>query len=230
MLAQYGEPELADLHVRTSIGWPADESPMTVEHLATMTFEQALDAVSAWRPEKSRFMGPSITSLGSTFEQFIATNPEEFSNKAGKLVGRPAIFVRGFINKMAEALNAGHLIDVQSVLELCAWVVQRPVGERTTFRQEDEPLADQNWQWTRDEISRFVESVCKAESGGMPKYPLDGLRERVWQLIAALCRDSAESYIVHDATQYDPRVHDYIGIAINSPRGKAVEAALEYAR
>jgi hypothetical protein len=230
MLTQFGEPQLADLYVRTSAGWMADESPTSVDSLGKMSFEQAVDVVSSWRPEKSRFMGPSITGLGSTFEQFVGTNPAEFSAKARVLTGRPPIFVRGFINKMAEAVSTGTAIDLYAVLDLCDWVIGRPIQERTTLREDADPRADRNWQWTRDEISRFVESVCKAESGGIPRYVPDGLRVRMWQLMAVLCRDSAESYIVHDVSKEDPRLHDYLDIAINSPRGKAVQAALEYAR
>jgi hypothetical protein len=230
LVAQYGEPELADMHVRVSSGWVANESPMTLEQFTAMTFEQVVGAVSKWRPEKSRFMGPSMTGLGSTFEQYVGTDPAAFSPKARILVDRPAIFVRGFINKMAEAVDAGSAIDLHAVLDLCDWVIGRPVQERTTFRQEGEPLADENWQWTRDQISRFVENVCKAESGGIPRYALDGLRQRMWQLTASLCLDRAESYIVHDVSKEDPRLHDFLDIAINSPRGKAVEAAVEYGR
>jgi hypothetical protein len=52
----------------------------------------------------------------------------------------------------------------------------------------------------------------------------------MWKLIAQLCRDRADSCIVHDSSATDPRERDYIDLAINSPRGKAVEAGLEYAR
>jgi hypothetical protein len=44
-----------------------------------------------------------------------------------------------------------------------------------------------------------------------------------------LCVGRAKSYIVRDIAADDPRVHDYLDMGINSPRGKAVEAALEYA-
>ncbi len=229
MLAQYGEPKRADINVRVSLGWVGDESRMTVDELTAMTFEQAVDAVSSWRPQGSCFMGPNIGGLGSTFEQYVATNPEVFSTKARILVNRPAIFVRRFISGMSEAINAGRKIELPAVLDLCDWVVERPVEEQTTIRQMDERLVDENWQWTRDEISRFIQNVCRAESGDVPKYPLDGLRQRMWNLIGPLCRDRGGSYVFRDISQDDPRVHDYLELAINSPRGKAVEAALEYA-
>lgn len=230
MLTAHGEPELADVNVRISSGWVGGDSPMTVDELAQMPFEQAVDAVSSWRPAGSSFTGPSITGLASTFEQYVATNPAEFSKAARTLVNRPPIFVRGFINQMNETVNLGGEVSLEAVLELCDWVVNRPVEDRTVLRQPHEVLVDENWQWTRDGISRLIESVCKAESGSVPTYPLGGLRASMWRLIARLCRDRPDSYIVYDASAEDPRVRDYLDLGINSPRGKAVEAALEYAR
>ena len=37
-------------------------------------------------------------------------------------------------------------------------------------------------------------------------------------------------YIIRDVAEDGPWVHDYLDMGIDSPRGEAVEAALEYAR
>ncbi len=231
MLAKHGEPELADLNSRTGDIRYGHDSPMTVEDLGGMTFEQAVDAVSSWRPEGSRFGEPSIKGLASTFGQYVATNLAVFSAKALVLVNKPAIFVRGFISQMSESVAAGQEIDLAAVLKLCHWVVKRPIAERSTPEQEDRGPVDKDWQWTRDDISQLVESVCKAtKTDNVLRYPLKDIWKPMWQLISVLCRDRAESYVVHDISQDDPRVCDYLHLGINSPRGKAVEAALEYAR
>ncbi len=230
MLTEHGEPELADLTHHSGVVRWGSESPMSVDDLAGKTFEEAVNAVSSWQPEKSRFLGPSIEGLASTFKQYVATNPEQFSAKAQCLIGRPAIYVREFISQMSAAAEAGLEIDVPSVLELCRWVLDRPIEERTTPKQEDETLVDKDWQWTRDEISEFIQSICKAKSEDVPRYAMETLRKPMWQLIASLYRDRAESYVVHDISKDDPRTYDYLDLGINSPRGKAVEAGLEYAR
>lgn len=229
MLAKNGEPELADLNARISWGRGHD-SPMTVDDLTKLTFAQVVERVSFWAPEKHKHMEPDIEGLAATFGQYVATNPEAFSSQVGALIGRPAIYVRGFIEQMAEAVKTGREIDVPAVLKLCRWVLERPPGERTTPDQGHGELVDKDWQWTRDGISRFIQNTCQAMVNDAPKYPLDGLQESMWQLISMLCRDPTKSYIVHDIAQDDPRVHDYLTMGINSSRGKALEAALEYAR
>lgn len=231
MLAEHGEPEMADLNVRIGpVHEKFDDSPMTVEELQSMTFERAVDKVSSWQPEGSRFMGPNIEGLASTFANYVATNPEGFSAEALVLIDRPAIFVHRFISQMSDSVKNNREINLTAVLELCQWAIERPVEERTTPSQEDEKFVDKDWQWTRDDISQFVENICKAKRDDAPRCPLDGIREVIWKLIEPLCLDRVESYIIRDTSKDDPRVHDYLDLGINSPRGRAVQAALEYAR
>ena len=229
MLAKNGEPELADLNVRSSHRW-GHESPMSVDELSKKGFKESVECVASWEPTQSRLVGPSIEGLGDTFRQYVASDPERFSRDATLLVGKPAIYVRGFISQMAEAVKAAKDVDLSQVLDLCKWVVERPIGERNTLEQEDEGLVDRDWQWSRDEVSRLVENICKASTEGKPRYSMRGIREVLWGLIDSLSTDRSESYIVRDMSDVDPRTHDYLTLAINSPRGKAVEAALEYGR
>ena len=229
MLDEHGEPKMADLNVRTEFGW-GSQSPMTVDALSEMKFEQAVKTVSSWKPEKHGFKEPDIKGLASTFEEYVATDPEAFSAQSNLLIDRPAIYLRGFIDQMGKAVAADRNIDIPAVLDLCKWVVDRPIEEQTTPEVERGRLVDENWERTRNEISRFIEIVCRATFDDAPKYPLPEYREPMRQLLDSLCRDRAKSYIVHDVSQDDPRVRDYLDLGINSARGKAVEAALEYAR
>jgi len=230
MLERCGEPDMADLNIHVgSPRWGSD-SPVTVDELSRSAFEEAVNVVSSWKPQGSRFDGPSLDGLASTFGQYVATDPEQFSLGARALIDRPAPFVRKFISQMADAVKAGQQIDMAAVLELCKWVVSRPSEERITPVQEDEVLVDKNWQWTRENISRFLENVCKAKNGEVPRYPMKEFRWPIWTLIQNLVHDPTESNIVHDASQDDPRTHDYLDLGMNSPRGRAVWTALEYAR
>jgi hypothetical protein len=231
MISEHGVPDLAEFTARFRSEWVHDGSPMTVEQLGTMTFEQAVVAVSSWRPESSRFGDPSITGLASTFEKFVATSLEEYSAKARLLINQPAIFVRGFLNQMSDAIKSGRHVDLSATLDLCDWVLKHPMEGRNTWQlMYDDGPVDRAWQWTREQISGLMETICTALNGNESRYALNGLRHRVWQLIASLCHDSAESCIVRDISKEDPRVHDYLDLGINSRRGSAVEAALEYAR
>ncbi|MDI6448673.1 hypothetical protein [Anaerobaca lacustris] len=228
MLAKCGEPDMADLNFRSGPARWGSESPMALAELSEMTFEEAVERVCSWKPEQSRSVGPDVEGLASIFEQYVGTNPEAFSAKGQVLTDRPALFVRKFITQMREAVKAGREISLSGVLDLCDWVLSRPVDERTTPELERDVLVDKDWQWTRGQVASLIENICTARTDDVPRYPLNGLRERLWGMLGILCRDRPGS--VQDSAQDDPRMHDYLNSAINTPRGKAVEAALEYAR
>jgi hypothetical protein len=230
MRAEHGEPQMADLNTRVeAMAW-GHESPMTIEELRNLTFAEAVERVASWKPDKPRFMGPGIEGLASMFGEYVAADPATFSQQARALIDRPAIYVRGFISKMAEGAKAGQDIDVLAILDLCRWVLAQPVAERTTPEQEHDVAIDKGWQWTRDEISQFVQAVCQSSADGKPRYPLEGLQKAIWSVLGQLEYDPATSYIAGELEGEDPRVHDYLILGINSPRGKAVRAGLEYAR
>lgn len=227
MVGEHGEPDMADLNVRVGpVRW-GDESPITLEKLAASGFEEAVEFVSSWKPAST--LGPSIEGLASTFGQYVATDPEAFSERARVLIGRPEIFVRHFVGEIGEAVKAGKEIALSPVLDLCEWVLGRPSSGLGMEENDYGPLVETSWQWARDEVSRLVVNVLKAKVEGRPRYSMDGLRSRLWELISGLSRGPAKSYIIRDTSKEDPRVHDYLELGLNSPRGKAVSAVLEYA-
>ncbi|MCE9526638.1 MAG: hypothetical protein K8R36_11355 [Planctomycetales bacterium] len=230
MLATHGEPRMADLNVRSGPMRWGNESPFSVEQLAATPFPNTVELVVGWKGERDSFEGPDLEGLASAFESYVATNPVAFAADANVLIGKPAIFVRGFIRKISEAISTSQPVPIEPVLKLCRWVIEQPIQERNTPDDNRAGMVDRDWQWTRDEISRLIESVCTADRGDVPHYPLKAFRKEIWGLLESLCHDAASSYIVRDPSKDDLRTHDYLDVAINSPRGKAVEAALEYAR
>ena len=227
MLKKHGPPKFADMYT-TSMRY-GDESPMTVEELAALSFEQAVNKVSTWQSEKNDPWGPNVTGLAATFTHYVATSPEEFSKQAEILIDRPPIFVRSFLGQMSESVKAGHNIEIPEVLKLGEWVVEQPATKNTESDEDDGDMVDTDWRWSRNQISELLQNVCRAKTGDKPRYQLNDFRHDIWNLIKDLCQDSAESQIVQDVSQEDPRAHDYLNLGINSSRGKAVESALDYA-
>lgn len=233
-LAKRGEPQLADLHVRMSSDWGSGRaSPISVEELKAKAFPDAVAAVVAWRrPEGASFMDPSVEDLARTFGEYIASEPESFSVHSSELEGKPAVFVHRFLEAMHEAIKAGKDVDVESILALCKWIVDRPPEEVATslgVEEAEDRMVDQNWRWSRDRIADLVDTICKARVNDRPRYAKADIGGKLWEILEALCRDKADSYLQHDQNA-DPRMRDYLDIAINSPRGRAVSAAMEYAR
>jgi hypothetical protein len=230
MMAENGEPKLAYFVVWSGParwGW---ESPKTVGELTGMTFADALAAVSSWTPTPGDTDGPNVEGLATTFEQFVGTNPAGFSAESRLLIGRPAHFARPFITKMCSALSSEANVDVGAVFDLCRWIIAQPTIKSPIDIEGADGVVGGDWQWVRSEVSRLLRALCGATTAGAPKYKVEEFRKPVWNLISALCGDPADSAISFDFNREDPRVNDYLDLGINSARGKAIEAALEYAR
>jgi len=234
MREEHPEPEMADLNVYMGPTRWGSESPMNVVELGKLTFEQAVERVSAWKADEARkFMGPDVEGLAETFGKYVAANPVAFSEKAEVLIGRPPIYVRTFIDKMAEAVKTGKGINVSAVLKLCQWVLNRPPDELAISVKDEDEFVDKNWLGSRDAICELIQQICQAkvdEKTDTPRYPMEELRDPISQAINKLYQAPAESYIVHDISKDDPRVNDYLMMGMNSARGRALEAALDYAR
>lgn len=229
MLATHGEPELADLNSRVSGGWVGSESPLSLEELSALSFAIAVQRVVAWKPTGDSFRGPSLEGLASVFGEYVGGSPTTFSGEARKLEGAPPIYVRTFLSQMTAAVKADQEVDVDEVLTLCEWVVHRPL-DQIDKQSGTEISVDRSWQWTRDEISRFVVAVCQAQVQKQSGPAWEMLRGRMWGIIENLSSDSDQSNLLSDPAEVDPLTHDHLTEAINSPRGRALEAALEYAR
>lgn len=233
MLEEHGEQELSEFVAVSHVGWRGQESPYSVEELEALIFSEAVEKVSSWRPEKVYFDGPDMTGLASTFGEYVAKKPAEYSKQAGYLRGKHSIVVRAFIEKMEIAVKESKEIDLFPVIDLCQWAIEQPVDVRTTPEQAGEGIVDKDWQWTRDSVAGFVESVCKRRTEDKrPYYPMADLQRPLWNLIEPLTRaeSSKPSEVIRSSEELDdPRLRDYLNVGINSSRGKAVEAALEYA-
>lgn len=214
MLAQHGVPEMADLNIRISSRW-GEQSPRTVDQLSALAFDDVVEQVSTWRQTDGT--GPNLGGLLATFGEYVSTNPADFSAKAGAIRGRSAPVVSAYLRQMTVAVKSGRTIAMPAVLELCEWVVSQ--------------TADEGWQGVRDEVSDLIETACQAaDDNNRPRFDLGSFRAPFWSLLRKLFTDRSTSYIVRDTHADDFRVHDYLDLGMNSPRGKAVEAGLEFAR
>jgi hypothetical protein len=230
MLSKFGEPLLADLNSYHSCGWGC-KSPFTVEELSNLRFEEVLARVDAWQPGQTRTFpdGPQREGLAGTFGQYVASKVEEFAAQAVMLKGRQPIYVRTFIDKMTDAAKAEN-IDIGAVLRLCTWVVEQPIGQDANDDRASWDMVDRNWRYTRDSICKFLQTICGRGAEEGQEHALVDFREAIIALLERLTHDPAKSYCVDETERKNPEVYDFVDAAINSPRGKAVEALIAYVR
>jgi len=220
MLAEHGEPKLADLNIRTDTTW-GPESPIKAEGLARLPLGAALKKVLSWRPTEHERGEALAEGLQGAFAAYVQENVEACSRDAELMIGKPAMLVRPFVSAMQEGVNSGKAIQLEPIFELCRWVIQQPREQDTRpYPPEEHDMVDPDWQWCRDRIVDFVSTCCKK---------LDSLehRESLWDLLEPLTHDPDTDYISSDE-QKDIRFRDFLDQSLNNPRAHAVNAVFDY--
>ncbi len=240
MSADWENPDVYDFHYYSPPAERGWRSPIPAEELTGLNLAAALDKISAWRPSKrqTNVIGEGTEGLATAFGRYVGGNAEELSGQAEVLERRePApiyIYVRTFIDQMAEAVKADRKIDLAAVLQLCKWVVEQPLSGYGAYIPVDGGLwrlVDKDWQWARYAICRFMRAVCDPTLDDIPRYPLAGNREAMGALLGPLAEDPAKSHFAEEDARKNLRVYDdSLTAAINTPRGIAVEAIIAYAR
>jgi hypothetical protein len=237
--ADWEDPERFDFHYYSppaETGW---RSPISAEELSGLTLAEALDKICARQPSKRQtdVLGEGVQGLATAFGQYVGAVAEELSGQAESLKRREPkpiyIYARTFIEQMADAIKACRKIDLPAVLRLCKWVVEQPLDMYGAYVPVGDvlwKLVDKDWQWARDAICRLVRAICDPMTAGVPGYPLAGNREAIGLLLKPLAEDPAKSHFPEEAAGKNLRVDDFLTVAINTPRGIAVEAIVAYAR
>lgn len=218
MEKEFGNLLLPDLNIRSYSGMIG--SPIAAETLSKLSFKEAVKMVADWQPSGQSLSG--IEELAGAFHEYTSAQPDDFSKQANELIGRPAIFSAKFISAMCHAVKSGRDIDISAVLGLCQWAISCFAGGAAIE-------ADKYWNWARSEIALFIKAVCQAAENNSPKYSLQEYRSRLWEMISCLCRMKEDAVFLVDSGS-DPRSEDCIQTGINSLKGQAMEASLEYAR
>jgi hypothetical protein len=170
-----------------------------------------------WKPT-GEFFSPSPEGLGRELGALVGENPVPYSAAAMAFADLDPTYVRALLQGIRDAVRKGAAIDWGPVVELCTWVAHQP---RELEQPQTSGDADGHWGWARKAVADLLVAGFKKGEGGIPS----GSRGDVWNIINALTSDP-------DPTPDDEASHpeeDPFGRAINSTRGAAIEAAIEYA-
>jgi hypothetical protein len=216
-----GEPEHADF-VSWSSGWVGAESPATAAELAERSVVAVIDYLRRWRPDDDarRGFGPSIEGLGRVFSEVVAGRATDFADVASNLVDLDPTYVREFLSGLESALREGVTFSWAEPLALAVTVVQHPFEPDMEVPDRER---DPGWRWCRRQIGSLLRSGLTDKPN---RVPFD-LRSTTWNVIRRLTEDpnpSAEHEARYGGDNMDP-----LTLSINTNRGTAMHAVVEYA-
>lgn len=211
-LRERGRPDEA---VATFVG---PTSPRTPVDLAEMPNDQLLEFLNVWTPS-GEWAAPSFEGLGRALQETVKQNPARFADLAEEFVGLGPTYVRSLLAGLREAVKEDKGFDWSQVLRLSAWVLDQ-ADPPDDGRDRDR---DPDWSWTRGAIADLLDAALPRE-----QIPIAfELREAVWALLAQLLKDPDPT--PEHEEQYGGSNMDPVTLAINTVRGRAMHAAVQYA-
>lgn len=216
-----GESEHPDFLSWSSSGWVGPESPMTDEQLRSMPAQEVLEAVGAWRPQQEQGLwGPSTEGLGRALSTAVKERPDEFARHARQARGLDPTYVRSLLSGLEEALRGGSSFEWSGVLELAEFAAQQPFEPD---RVEPDRDRDPGWRWCRRAIASLLRAGFTDSDGQVPYEH----RRLAWSSLERLTRDPNPS--PEHEQQFGGENMDPLTLSINTNRGTAMHAVIEYA-
>lgn len=198
--------------------WVGPTSPRSAIDLAQMPDAQLLEFLSDWRPT-GEWTAPSPEGLGRSLQESVKQAPARFANLAEEFVNVEPTYVRSLLRGLQEALKEGNGYDWSGVLRLSAWVLAQPDPPHDGQDRDRDP----DWSWTRGTIADLLDV-------GLPStqhpIPFD-LREGVWAQLSQLLEDPDPT--PEGEAQYGGSNMDPVTLGINTVRGRAMHATVQYA-
>jgi len=218
LLKAYGDPEPSDGVINSYVG-PTSE--INAQQLVEMDEAAIVETLKTWQPKSDRFgFGPSKEGLGREITAAIKLNPEHFNDMAKSFKGLDPTYVRSYIGGYSQIIQNDVSPNWPAMLELCRWVMDQPRGipGRTGGDMDQDP----DWAWARKSIASLV-----AHGANANQLPYD-LREKLWSIIEPLTEDP-DPKPEDEAVRDDSFMNDAYTLTINTTRGEAMVAVVEYA-
>lgn len=216
-----GEPEHPDF-ISWSGSWSGPESPVTQDELLKRSPEEVIEYLQHWRPtdDSGWHFGPSIDGLGSVLSGVIAARPQEYSRIAERFRELDPTYVRALFSGFETALRQSAAFSWEGPLRLANGVANQQFEPDVEVDDRDR---DPGWRWCRRQIASLIRSGLTEKANRIPFH----LRDLVWVSIERLTGDPNPSPD-HEA-RYGGDNMDPLTLSINTNRGTALHAVVEYA-
>lgn len=218
LVTEFGPADPADrLPIRT-FSQVGSLSPRSSEDLAKMTVDEVIEYLASWKPGSDIF-APTADGLGGVLTSAVIHRPAEFIAVVHQFRTLDPTYARSFFAGVTAIVKGGTKVDWKPVLEFATWVSTQPRG--IANRRGGLLVADPDWGWTRDSIIDLLKAGFESGEERLPHEH----RILAWNALVPLTDDPFPSLEDEKGERFEPSF-----VSINSTRGRALYAVLEYAQ
>jgi hypothetical protein len=205
-----------------SFSWVGPESPYSRDDLNRLEVAEVTDLLRSWLPEdeSSWHFGSSIEGFGRVLSEDVKERASAYSASASTFINLDPTYVRSIFSGLESALRDGGSIDWDQSLTLAEYVVSQP------FEPDEEVPdleRDPGWGWCRREVASLMRTGFSDRANRIPFMQ----RERAWSVIERLLYDPNPT--PEHEQRYGGDSMDPLTLSINTNRGTAMHAVIEYA-
>ena len=193
-----------------------DDSPFSVDELASLSPEDACRRISGWRPQPGEWR-VTARGLSETLERLVTSDPARWVRNPFRVAMelRHPTYIHHYLVAIRATLSENGA-PVDKLIRLIALLRTHPWMPESLGRSDFG--YDRNWTNVDRTTIDIIESLAKKDIG------FAGLSNQVWAILESAVRARSEST---ERTSVPDR-RDPIDIAINLPRTKALWAVLEF--
>ena len=198
------------------MGWVDHKSPIPIEHLLSLNVDALIETINTYE-DPGRFPEPGLEGLVKCFKDVVKTKAKEFYLELMKFIDSDLAFVYPLIEAYQELWSEKRELPWRAawpcLLEFCSKLV-----ERNDFWSEEDAKEKRhsvaNRHWIVSAIARLIEDGTKSDDHSFDKSLLSKAKQI---LMILLSRQEGEEF---------KQDSDAVSIAINSPRGRCIEALI----
>jgi len=211
------EPDHPDFSCYMEVGWGDEKSPFNMEELRLLNNDDLIDKLNKFE-DTGGFREPSLRGLTKCFKELVKSDPLRFYNHFDKFISSDVAFIYEIIEAYREMWGENKVNipwnDVWgSLLIFCMQIVDKEqFWSVECSRQRSSFIA--NRHWVVGAIASLIEDGTRNDEHAFDERFLGDAKKL---LLLLLERQEGEEFNIDS---------DAVHIAINSPRGKCIEALI----
>jgi hypothetical protein len=216
LIGKYGEPEHPDFPAYHSESWVGPVSDIDAQGLVDMEVGAMLELLRKWQPGPNKdYRGATKEGLGRELAAAVKLSPKKFVKLANDFKGLDPTYVRSYLQGIEELAKQKCKLNWNDILELCYWVTQQQ--KKILDRKEGYVDEDPDWDWARKAVLSLISTGIT-----MNLIPYK-FRQKIWSVIEKIVHEQFDKNVVEEFS------NDAYSLSINSTRGEAMHASIEYA-
>jgi hypothetical protein len=208
------EPEHPDFSSYMTAGFVTHESPYSIEDLLALPVNVLVEQLNSYKGG-SEFRGPSVEGLAKTVHQLVKTDPIRYATHLASFLQCDLAYVYEVIEAYQELWAQKASLPWDDIWSSLLKFIHQLLAQEQFWSPENAKQRSSfvaNRHWIIGAIGRLIEAGVKSDEHAFGERLLPDAEEVI---VLTLKRQEGEDF-------KDGK--DAVSIAINSPRGRALEA------